>query len=334
MSACFGRVWAGIIADRLLHFLLGRVGIMILDAPVVLDDGDDDLNRGERDPSGRDGVGQAQIKDLVGLLGKSVGENIYAVLHALICDLHDHEEEVRDAEDHRHRPAAGQQASHQTQVVQPHQCASPFEGAHELLVPEGADEEGGVDAAGLREVGAEAEHAAEGFPQEPASGEVRHGVGQVHQVVGDEVGQRQVDEEDLVGADAGPLRRQGARDQQAVPHDPCQEHESPDDGLNQLLGVHCFSSSACHNLPGASGKVCVWGRGVSLCFMEEDVTSDPIKRLSVLFFRLEAFVTESQKRFNLMVVLPSELPSEGNEFVVWQKEKKSNIGLTNELTDP
>lgn len=228
----------GILSFGSLVLDLGGIRTAAPDASVVLQEGDDDLHAGEHDPGHGEGVGQRQVEDLVGLHGQLAGEDVDAVLAALVGGFHFDEEEVRDTEDQRHRPAAGQQAPHQDQVVHLDRSAASFQGAHQLLVPEDADEEGGEDAAGLREVGAEAEHAAVGLPQEPAACEVRHGVRQVHQAVGDEVGHGQVDEEELVGVEAGPFGWEGAQGQPVVSQHSCQKHQCSDDGLHQLLRVH------------------------------------------------------------------------------------------------
>lgn len=215
--------------------------------------------------------------------GKGVGKDIYTVFVAIVSSLHCDKEKVRDAEDHSHRPAPSQQAAHQAQAVQPHRSTSPFQGADELLVPESADEEGRVDAAGLWEVGAKAEHATEGFPQEPTSSEICHGVGQVHQVVGDKVGDSQVDEEDLVGADARFLRQQGAKCQPVVSQNPCQEHERSDDGFNQLFCIHRSTKSGVLIFNATADrshrfKACNVGRLGPWTLKEEDKKPNPVTR--------------------------------------------------------
>ena len=194
---------------------------MTLYASPVLKQSDDNSDAGKYDPGHGESVSHGQIKDLVGLLRKSIREDVYAVFMALVGSLDCDKEKMWDAEAHGHRPAPGQQTPHQTQAVQLHRRSSAFQGPYQLLVPVSADEESGEDAAGFGEVGTEPEHAAEGFPEEPPAGKVCDGVGQVHQVVGDEVGHGQVDEEDLVGADAGFLTGQGAYGQPVVSQDPC-----------------------------------------------------------------------------------------------------------------
>lgn len=160
---------------------------------------------------------------------------------AVICHLQCEEEEVWDAEDHSHRPAPSKQTAHETQAVHLHRCAASFQGADQLLVPENTDEEGCKDAAGFREASTEAKHSTVGLPQEPSPSKICHGVRQVHQVVGDEVGDGQIDEKDLVCADAGFVPGQGAYSQPVVSQDPCNKHECSDDGFNQLF--HCFTRS-------------------------------------------------------------------------------------------
>lgn len=77
-------------------------------------------------------------------------------------------------------------------------------------MPESTDEESGKDAAGFREVCTEKEHTAEGLPQEPTARKVCHSVRQVHKVVSDEVGDCQVNKEDLISAYCRFLSWQGA----------------------------------------------------------------------------------------------------------------------------
>lgn len=197
---------------------------MTLYASLVLKQGGYNPAAGKHDASSRQNIRQGEIKDLIHLPGKSVGVEFYT-FRALICLFHFDKEGMWDAEDDGHRPAPGQQTADQAQAVELHRRSPTFQGAHELLVPEDTDEEGCVDAAGFREVGKEKKHATVGFAQEPSFSEICQRIGQIHQVVGDEVGNGQVDEKDLVGPDSRFLIGQGAHSQPVISQDPCEAHE-------------------------------------------------------------------------------------------------------------